>query len=93
MRAGLRAPPGQHGRPLGKQYPGGLTPRHEVPHLVVHLERRAGRATGVCGPDRQPCQRGAQGPQHAAHDAKRGLDQDVQLLVGLVVWVKNRVST
>jgi hypothetical protein len=70
--------------PTSLPTPGGITPRREVPHLVVHLERRTGGTTGVPGPGGQPRQRGAQAPQRAAHDAERGLDKGVQLLIGLI---------
>ena len=83
-RRTVRPAPGQYGRPFGQQHPGGIAPRYEVPHLVVHLERGTGRATGVPGAEGQPGQRGAQGLQHAGHEAERGVDQRVQLLVGLL---------
>jgi hypothetical protein len=84
MPGGFRALPGQYGRPFGQQYPGGLAPRHEIPYLVVHLERRAGRVIWARGPEGQPRQRGTQRLQDPGHDAERGADQRVQLLIGLI---------
>ena len=84
-KCGRRLAPGRkQACPLGQQRPGGLAPRHEVPELVVHLERRPRCPAGVVRPGREPGKRPSQRPEHACHQPERGADECGELLVGLV---------